>query len=271
MKRPAFLQSVVRRQVLALASLPMLAFFVLPLLALVVHVMPGELLARFADRQVADAISLSLTTTLVTAGITVLAGTPLAYHLARGRFPGRAVIDAAIDLPMVLPPAVAGIALLVTFGQRGLFGPVLHAMGAQIVFTPIAVVLAQTFVAAPFYVRTATTAFSEVRRELEDAAAIDGASRWHTFVGVTLPLTFPALFAGLVMTWARALGEFGATIIFAGNFPGRTQTIPLAIYLGFALDLPQAITLATLLLILAFGVLALVKLALRQQIMREIH
>lgn len=262
---------LVRHYALALASLPLLVFLVLPLVALVVRVTPGDLFARLADRQVAQAINLSLTTTLATAGITLLAGTPLAYHLARGRFPGRALLDAAIDLPMVLPPAVAGIALLVTFGQRGIFGPALHAVGAQIVFTPVAVVLAQTFVAAPFYVRTATVAFSAVRRELEDAAAIDGASSWQTFVRVTLPLTLPALCAGIVMTWARALGEFGATIIFAGNFPGRTQTIPLAIYLGFELDLPEAITLATILLALAFGVLALVKLALRQRILAEIR
>jgi molybdate transport system permease protein len=207
-----------------------------------------------------------MSTTLVTPGLTLLAGTPLAYLLARRRFPGRALVDTLIDLPMVLPPAVAGIALLVAFGRRGLLGQYLDAAGLQIAFTQVAVVLAQTFVAAPFYIKTASVAFAGVDRDLEAAAAVDGAAAIGVFRHVTLPLTRAALFGGAVMTWARALGEFGATIIFAGNFPGRTQTMPLAIYIGFELDFGVALTLATILLITSFVVLLVVKGILRRRV-----
>lgn len=255
-----------RLSLLALVSLPLIVFFALPLLALVLHVSPADIAASLGDAEVTQAISLSLTTTLVTVGITVLCGTPLAYLLARWRFAGRTVVDTLIDLPMVLPPAVAGIALLVTFGRRGLLGQYLETAGIEIAFTQVAVVIAQTFVAAPFYVKTALSAFASLNRELEEAAALDGASARQIFRFVTLPVTLPALFGGAVMTWARALGEFGATIIFAGNFPGRTQTMPLAIYIGFEIDLRIALTLAAILLGVSFTVLLLVKGILRQRI-----
>lgn len=255
-----------RLSLLALVSLPLIVFFALPLLALVLHVSPADIAASLGDAEVTQAISLSLTTTLVTVGITVLCGTPLAYLLARRRFAGRTVVDTLIDLPMVLPPAVAGIALLVTFGRRGLLGQYLETAGIEIAFTQVAVVIAQTFVAAPFYVKTALSAFASLNRELEEAAALDGASARQIFRFVTLPVTLPALFGGAVMTWARALGEFGATIIFAGNFPGRTQTMPLAIYIGFEIDLRIALTLAAILLGVSFTVLLLVKGILRQRI-----
>lgn len=255
-----------RLSLLALVSLPLIVFFALPLLALVLHVSPADIAASLGDAEVTQAISLSLTTTLVTVGITVLCGTPLAYLLARWRFAGRTVVDTLIDLPMVLPPAVTGIALLVTFGRRGLLGQYLETAGIEIAFTQVAVVIAQTFVAAPFYVKTALSAFASLNRELEEAAALDGASARQIFRFVTLPVTLPALFGGAVMTWARALGEFGATIIFAGNFPGRTQTMPLAIYIGFEIDLRIALTLAAILLGVSFTVLLLVKGILRQRI-----
>ncbi|MCG8353473.1 MAG: ABC transporter permease [Chloroflexales bacterium] len=251
---------------LSLLMTPLLLFLVLPLVALVLRLDVAYLAANLADLLVIQAISLSMLTTLIATTIAVLFGTPLAYLLARTKFRGRAIVDTLIDLPMVLPPSVAGIALLMAFGRRGLFGSYLSDAGVEIAFTQIAVVLAQVFVAAPYFVKAATAGFVKVERELEHAAALDGASQWNVFRFVTLPLSWPALFGGMVMTWARALGEFGATIIFAGNFPGRTQTMPLAIYLGFERDLDLALTLAVILLSISFLVLVTVKGALRQRI-----
>jgi molybdate transport system permease protein len=249
------------RHTLVLISLsaPILLFLLVPMLALVIRIDLDSLLANVADPRVARAISLSAITTSLTTLIAVIGGTPVAYLLARRQFRGRVVLDTLIDLPMVLPPAVAGIALLITFGRRGIIGQYLVDAGLSIAFTQTAVVLAQTFVAAPFYVKAAAAGFAGVERELEQAAAIDGASSLRVFSSVTLPLARTALLGGLVMTWARALGEFGATIIFAGNFPGRTQTMPLAIYLGFELDFNIALTLSVILLTTSFVVLFIVK------------
>jgi molybdate transport system permease protein len=169
------------------------------------------------------------------------------------------MLDTLVDLPMVLPPSVAGIALLMAFGRRGMVGQYLSDVNVTIAFTQTAVVLAQIFVAVPFYIKTAAAGFAEVEHELELAAAVDGASNMRVFWHITLPLARTALLTGAVLTWARALGEFGATIIFAGNFPGRTQTMPLAIYIGFELDLSVALTLSAILLTISFGVLFLVK------------
>ncbi len=248
------------------ASLPLLLFLALPLAALVLRVSPANVLANVLDRTVAQAIGLSMVTTAITTAVTIAAGTPIAYLLARRRFRGWAAVDTLIDLPMVLPPSVAGIALLVAFGRRGLLGPMLTDLGIEVAFTQAAVVLAQTFVAAPFYVKAAMVGFAGVERELEQAAALDGAAGRQVFRYVTLPLSGTALVGGAVMTWARALGEFGATIIFAGNFPGRTQTMPLAIYLGFEMELNVALTLAAILLALSFAVLFVVKGVLRQHL-----
>ncbi|MGL4648096.1 MAG: ABC transporter permease, partial [Caldilineaceae bacterium] len=203
---------------------------------------------------------------LVTLALALLLGTPLAWLLGRRRFRGRSIVNALVDLPMVLPPAVAGLALLMAYGRRGLVGPTLGIFGIEVVFTPWAVVLAQLFVAAPFFVRAAATAFGSVQHDLEEAAMLDGASKRGVFRHITVPLAGAALAGGAVMTWARALGEFGATIIFAGNLPGRTQTMPLAIYLGFELDLDVALALSTLLLAVAFGVLLVVKWGLHSRI-----
>jgi molybdate transport system permease protein len=256
-----------RRQGLLLAaSLPLLLFLLLPLVALLLRVRSADLLGSLVDRAVAQAISLSFVTTAATTLITLVAGTPLAYLLARRQFRGRAALDTLVDLPMVLPPSVAGIALLIAFGRRGLLGQYLAVAGVELAFTQAAVVLAQTFVAAPFYVKAAAAGFAGVEQELEQAAAIDGASPLGVFRAITLPLARTALLGGLVMTWARALGEFGATIIFAGNFPGRTQTMPLAIYLGFELDFNIALTLAAILLAASFTVLFVVKRVLGQSI-----
>ena len=164
-----------------------------------------------------------------------------------------------MELPTVLPPAVAGVALLVAFGRRGLIGQWLAAAGLGVSFTTAAVVMAQLFIAAPLFVRAAMLGFAGIATELEQAAEIDGASPWQRFRYVTLPLAYPALLSGAVVAWARALGEFGATIIFAGNFPGRTQTMPLAIYIGFELDLDAALVLSVLMIVASFATLALVK------------
>jgi molybdate transport system permease protein len=238
----------------------------LPLLALVLRVDAAQLLVNLRSPAVGQAIGLSVITSAITTALALLLGTPLAYLLARRRFAGSAVLDTLVDLPMVLPPSVAGIALLVAFGRRGLFGQYFDDVGLQIAFSQTAVVLAQMFVAAPFYVKAASAGFADVDRELEQAAAIDGAGPLRVFSAITLPLAKTSLLGGLVMTWARALGEFGATIIFAGNFPGRTQTMPLAIYLGFELNFNVALTLALILLATSFAVLFVVKRILGQAI-----
>lgn len=255
---------------LSLAALPMLLFLALPVLALLLRVPFPAVSAYLLDPGVQQAIRLSAVTSLTTLALTLFFGTPLAYWLARRVSRGHAALDTLIDLPMVLPPSVAGIALLMAFGRRGLIGSSLNEYGLSLAFTQTAVVLAQLFVAAPFYIKAATGAFASIDRELEQAAGLDGASWWRVFLHVTLPLSGSALLGGAMMSWARALGEFGATIIFAGNFPGRTQTMPLAIYIGFELNLNVALTLSAILLGISFAVLMLVKIALRQRVAVEV-
>jgi molybdate transport system permease protein len=245
---------------------PLLAFLVIPIVALLLRLEWSELWSTLQGSVVVQALGLSMVTTLLATGLSLALGAPLAYVLARREFRGRTLIDTLIDLPMVLPPSVAGIALLMAFGRRGLVGAPLAEWGITLSFTQLAVVLAQCFVAAPYFVKAATAGFAGVDRDLEQAAALDGASAAQVMRFVTVPLAWPALFSGTVMTWARALGEFGATIIFAGNLPGRTQTMPLAIYLGFERDLNLAVTLSAVLLAISFGVLALVKGVLKQRV-----
>jgi molybdate transport system permease protein len=240
-------------------SLPLLLFLLLPLLALIFYSSPAEIAANLALPQVRQAIALSLRTSTWATLASVLLGTPVAYLLARRQFPGRILLDNLIDLPIVLPPAVAGLSLLLVFGRRGWVGGPLNEMGLRITFTELAVVMAQTFIAVSLFIRAASIGFAAVEPELEDAAAIDGANRWQTFWRITLPLSRRAFLTGVALAWARALGEFGATIIFAGNFPGRTQTMPLAIYLGFELDLDVAVTLSVILVACSFVVLLLIK------------
>lgn len=240
-----------------LASLPLVLFLLIPLIGLVFHISLPRVAASLMEPQVIQAIRLSFFTTMITVVLTLLIGTPVAYLLARKRFIGRTILDALIDMPVVLPPSVAGVALLIAFGRRGFMSPFLG--GLEIPFTQAAVVLAQLFVSSPFYIKSASAGFASVNRELEHAAAVDGASRLQIFRTIILPLSLPAIIGGVVMTWARALGEFGATIIFAGNYPGRTQTMPLAIYIGFEIDLNIALVLALILLVISFLVLAVVK------------
>lgn len=195
------------------------------------------------------ALRLSLTTSIVALLIIVMIGTPVAWMLARYRLPAHRLLDALIDLPIILPPAVAGIALLAAFGRRGLLGERLDAWGISVGFSTAAVVIAQIFVGAPFYIRTARTGFSRLDHGLEEAAADLGASPVRVFWRIIVPLTRSSLAAGAVLAWARALGEFGATIMFAGNRQGVTQTMPLAIYERFqAGDLDTALLLSVILL-----------------------
>lgn len=246
-------------RILYLASAGLLVIFLtLPLVALVLRALPLGLDAWLSEPTLA-ALQLSLTTATLSTLIAFAVGTPVAYLLARENFRGKALVDTLIDLPMVLPPAVAGIALLMAFGRRGLVGPALSAVGIEIPFTTLAVILAETFVAAPFYVRSAKGGFGAVDRKLEQMSALLGVSNLKTFFRVTMPLAAPALLSGLLMTWARALGEFGATIMFAGNFPGRTQTMPLAIYSGLEANLDSALALAVMLVVVSFGILFAVR------------
>ncbi|MDH4141179.1 MAG: ABC transporter permease [Chloroflexota bacterium] len=249
-----------RIAVLALAS-GFVLFLGLPVVALLARALGGRAFAdALGSPAVMDALALSLATTGVTVVITLALGTPLAYLLARRRFRGAAVVETAIDLPIVLPPSVAGLALLLVFGRQGLLGGTLDAFGVQVAFTTVAVILAQTFVAAPFYVRSARTGFAGVDRDLEDAARVDGAGEASIVRFVTIPLAGTALAAGLVMAWARALGEFGATIMFAGSLQGRTQTLPLVVYAEFSGgDLDASVAAAAILVLAAFGVLVAVR------------
>ncbi len=240
-------------------SLPLFAFLSLPVVALLLRTSLAQLIANLNQPQVLQAIGLSMATTVVSTLIIVFIGTPVAYSLARNQVPYRRVVDTLIDIPTVLPPAVAGIALFMAFGRRGILGELLADLGLQIPFTPLAVLLAQIFIAAPFYVKAATIGFAGIDIELEQAASLDGANSWQIFRFVTLPLSWTALLSGSVMSWARALGEFGATIIFAGNLPGRTQTMPLAIYIGFQIDLDMALTLSVILVGFSFLALLVVK------------
>ena len=227
------------------------------LLADASYTSPGHLLAALRSREIRYAIRLSLITTLGTLLLTLAFGLPAAWVLARWRVPGRGLIEAALALPMVLPPVVAGVALLVTVGARGTMGPALHAIGLRLPFTTLAVVLAQTFVAAPFFITSARAGFQALDPGWEEAARALGASRGYAFWRVVVPLTAPALVAGLGLTWARALGEFGATITFAGNLMGVTQTMPLAVYLQLEQsDLDSAVLLSLVLLMVSVLVLA---------------
>jgi molybdate transport system permease protein len=236
-----------------------LLFLLLPLATLLVRAVPGLLTGVWQHPAIASALQLSLWTSTCAMLLSVLLGTPVAYVLARYRFFGAALLDTLVDLPVVLPPAVAGMALLATFGRNGVVGQHLTPWGIELPFTAVAVVMAQTFVATSLYVRAGKSAFTKIDERVEQASAILGHSPWHTFYQVTLPLARNALLGGAVMAWARALGEFGATMIFAGNFSGRTQTMPLAIYTAMQADVNVALTLGAILLGVSFGVLGMLR------------
>lgn len=206
---------------------------------------------------------LSLATTLISILVILLFGTPLAYLLARQDFRFKKLLAVFVELPIVMPPVVAGLALLAAFGRRGILGTSLEIFNIQLTFTPAAVILAQVFVAAPFYIRTAQNRFNTIPSELEEAARMDGANSWIIFRSILLPLSKKALLAGIILSWARALGEFGATILFAGNIMGKTQTIPLFIYSSLERDLGATYLTAGIMLALAALLLAWVRLLTR--------
>ena len=236
-------------------------FLGLPVATLVARaILDGSLRVALASPEVLDALWLSLITTATSLVITVVLGLPLAVVLARRQFRGKGLVEAVVDLPIVLPPSVAGLALLLVFGRRGLLSAPFQLLGISVPFTTVAVVLAMTFVSAPFFVRSARIGIASVDRDLEDAARVDGASERHLFRSVTVPLAGAALAGGLVMAWARSLGEFGATIMFAGNVQGRTQTLPLVVYSEFqGGGLDASIAAAAILVLAAFGVLVAVR------------
>ncbi len=237
-----------------------ITFIGLPILALFLRVSFSGVVTSFSTAMVMDALKLSLLTSVTSCGIIVLIGTPIAYVNARRHYFGKNMIEALITLPIVLPPAVAGVALLMAFGRRGLVGQYVSLWGFDIAFTTIAVVLAQIFVSAPFYIRQATTSFEDVSPEYEHVARTLGASPLDTFFRVTAPIALNGLLSGAILSWARALGEFGATVLFAGNFEGTTQTMPLAIYSALQGDLNNAIYLSIVLVLISFAVIAAIRL-----------
>ncbi len=228
-----------------------MALFALPLFALFVRSLNESFFSYAFSEQAFKALRLSLVTSTVTTLFTILFGTPLAYMLARWKFRLKSWLELLIDLPIVLPPSVAGLVLLIAFGRRGLFGSALSALGVSLPFTTAAVVIAQIFVASPLYVRSARVGFAAIDRQLEEAAHVEGANQWQLFYEVMFPLAGRALLSGAILTWTRALGEFGATILFAGNLEGVTQTMPMAIYLGFERNLGIALALSVVLVLVS--------------------
>jgi molybdate transport system permease protein len=233
----------------------------LPLLALLLRVSPAILATRLAEPAVLEALRLSLITSVCATVTVILLGTPVAWLLASRSFPGKRVLEVLVDLPMVLPPTVAGFALLLAFGRAGLTGRALERFGITLPFTTLGVIVAQTFMAAPFFIAPARAGFVGVQSRLIEAAATLRASEARTFLRVVLPLSLPSLLAGAAMSCARALGEFGATITFAGNMPGTTRTMPLAVYTALQGDLDAAIALSVLLVILSLALLFGLRLA----------
>jgi molybdate transport system permease protein len=237
----------------------MLALFLLPLSAILIRSIGDDFFSHAFSEQAFKALRLSLATSTITTLFAILFGTPLAYMLARWRMRFKTAVELLIDLPIVLPPSVAGLALLIAFGRRGIFGSYLESVGISLPFTTTAVVLAQLFVAAPLYIRSARIGFAEIDEQLEEAANVEGANQWQMFRSVMLPLAGRALINGAILTWTRALGEFGATILFAGNLEGVTQTMPMAIYLGFERNIGVALSLSVVLIFVSTLMLLLTR------------
>ena len=244
----------------AVAAAVGIAFVALPLLALLVRAPWAHVFDSLSSNGAWTALRLSLVVSLLAAGLSVILGLPIAWVLARGRVRGRAFIRAVVILPIVLPPVVGGIALLASLGRSGIVGRWLYdAFGLQLPFTTAGAVLAATFVSMPLFVLAAESGLRSLDTRLEDAAAATGASRRYVFRRITIPLLAPQLIAGAALAWARALGEFGATITFAGNLAGRTQTLPLAVYTARQTDPGAAILLSLLLVVLSLLVLVLLR------------
>ena len=241
-------------------SLFLLLFIVIPLAAVFYYLDPNKIVVELGNPAIIDALGLGLVTSLLAAFISLLFSVPTAYLLATRNFRGKAVFDAVFDVPMVLPPAVAGLALLLAFAPRGLLGPELRQLGIILPGSTLAVILAQFFVSSPFVLRSSKAAFEQVDKKLVDSARLLNPSRLSVFFTIVLPLAANGVLAGLVMTWARAMGEFGATLMFAGNLPGVTQTMPLAIYMLMAEDPLASNVLSAILVATSFSILIIFRL-----------
>ena len=246
------------RALLVAALAVALAFLVLPVVAIFVDTSPADLIASLGDEASRDALLLSLETTAIAVALIVMVGTPAAWLLATRRFRGKSLVVTLVELPLVLPPAVAGIGLLASLGPQGILGGL---VGDSLVLQTAGVVVALTFVAAPFYLRQALAAFASIDPALLEASRTLGAGEARTFARIAIPTASPGLAAGLALAWGRALGEFGATLMFAGSFQGVTQTVPLAIYDQFATDFPAALALSAVLVCVSAALLGSVKLA----------
>lgn len=233
----------------------LVALLVAPFVALVLALSPADLWAGVQHRLFLPALALSARTTLVSLALIVIAGTPLAWWLATSLHRGARLVEVLIDLPVVVPPAVVGIALLTAFGTRGLLGPYLDSVGVRLPFSSAAVVLSQVVVSAPFYIQAASAAFRRVDLDLMLVAQTLGAQRTEAFIRIAIPIALPGLLSGAALAWARAIGEFGATLVFAGNLSGRTQTMPLAIYGALEMDVRAAIALSLVLASVALSLL----------------
>jgi molybdate transport system permease protein len=240
-----------------------LLFLALPVVAVFTNTSPSQLIRSLGDAESTDALRLSIETSAIAVACIVVVGTPAAYLLATRAFPGRSLVVTLIELPLVLPPAVAGIALLAALGPHGILGGALGTAHIQLVLQTAGVVVALAFVSAPFYVRQAQSSFEAIDRSLIDASRTLGSSEAATFARVAVPVAVPGLIAGLALAWGRALGEFGATLMFAGSFRGVTQTAPLAIYDQFTTDFPAALGLSAILVVVSAALLLAVKLVLR--------
>ncbi|HEY8676153.1 MAG TPA: ABC transporter permease [Candidatus Dormibacteraeota bacterium] len=232
-----------------------LALILIPLAGLLQHVRWGSLLAQLTSSDVRTALRLSIECSFLAVAVSLILGVPLAWMLARSSFPGKAIVRAIVTLPMVLPPVVGGVALLLAFGAHGFAGEALSHIGITLPFTTAGTVVAETFVAMPFLVIAVEAGLRQADARFEEVAATLGARPWMRFWRVTLPIIAPSLVAGSALTWARALGEFGATITFAGNLPGTTQTMPLAVYVALESDTDGAIALSLLMLVVSLAVL----------------
>ena len=243
-----------------------LTFIGLPIVALLIRAFQQEsLLDALSSDMALTALRLSLVTSTIAMLLLLLIGTPFAYLLARSNAPVLRLVDALVELPIVLPPVVAGVAMLMAFGRQGIIGSPLESIGVTLPFTTIAVVFAQLFVASPFYIRAARLGFQSVARDYEDVSQTLGVSPWWTFWRLTLPLAMPSLATGVALAWARALAEFGATLMFAGNLTGKTQTMPLAIMTAMETSLDAALALSVLLVAGSVFLLLVLGLATRRQ------
>jgi molybdate transport system permease protein len=240
-------------------------YLAVPIVALFFRTTPELFLESLENPEVLSALWLSLFTSVISLVVVLIVGTPFAYFHTRNKYPGKMIVDTLIDLPLVLPPAVAGVALLLLYGRTGLLGKYLSMFGVSVPFTTLAVIMAQIFVASPFYLRQAKSLFEQLDPAYEKTALTLGASPLRIFATITLPLTAGGLVSGAVMTFGRALGEFGATLMFAGNLPGVTQTMPLAVYVGMQGELNVGITVSILLVIISFAVMIAVRLLAKRE------